>query len=215
MGFTLFVGNSVTVPTYFLTFFSSLFFVRTSQLMQRVIPSLLISVFLTVLLLPSCGIFVPSDDYQRGERTTKTTKPPRGNSADYSTMGLRKGIVSDALDLTGVRYKYGGVDPQNGMDCSGMLNYVFQNAGITLRRSSREQVKDGFEIKQKDVQPGDLIFFARSGQVFHVALITDYDGEKMYVVHSTSSKGVIRQEILDNSYWTPKIHSYRDVITRQ
>lgn len=181
--------------------------------MQRIIYPLLLSVFLAIVLLPSCGIFVPSDDYKRGEKTT--VGKSNNSTTDFSTMPLRKGIVDDALNLSGVRYKYGGVDPKNGMDCSGLLNYVFQNAGITLRRSSREQVKDGFQIKKKDVKPGDLIFFARSGKVFHVALITDYDGDKMYVVHSTSSKGVIRQEILNNSYWTPKIHSYRDVITRK
>lgn len=176
--------------------------------MHRITSLLLFCATLVLLMLPSCGIFVPSDDYKR---ETPGTRP--GN--DYSTVALRKGIIDDALELSGVRYKYGGVDPKTGMDCSGLLNYVFQNAGITLRRSSREQVKDGFEIEQKEVQPGDLIFFSRGSKVFHVALITDYDGDKMYVIHSTSSKGVIRQEILNNSYWTPKIHSYRDVITRR
>lgn len=176
--------------------------------MRRLLYAFVLSGFLVVITFPSCGIFVPSDDYVRQKNTTTRS----GNDGSTS---IRRGIVADALELTGVRYKYGGVNPRSGMDCSGLLNYVFQNAGITLRRSSREQVKDGFQIKKRDVKPGDLVFFSRGGQVFHVALITEYDGQNMQVIHATSSKGVIEQEILHNSYWTPKIHSYRDVISRR
>lgn len=164
-----------------------------------------------ILSFTSCGIFVPSDDYARGERTSRTNTRPTTDA----TATLRLQIVEDAASLVGTRYRYGGVDPRRGMDCSGLLNYVFQNVGITLRRSSREQVKDGFAIKKRDVRPGDLVFFSRGGKIFHVAVISEYDGKNMYVYHSTSSKGVIRQEILNNSYWGPKIATYRDVISRR
>lgn len=159
-----------------------------------------------IMAAHSCGIFVPSDDYNG--RTEQ--RDNRTNTA--GTSSLRNGIINDAKALIGTNYRYGGVNPQSGMDCSGLMNYVFQNAGITLRRSSREQVKDGKEVRQKDIVPGDLVFFSKGGRVFHVALVTDYDGDELYVIHSTSSKGVIRQEILGSSYWSPKIHSFRNVI---
>jgi cell wall-associated NlpC family hydrolase len=189
-----------------------LFFRRTP------LPTLLL---LSAFFLSGCGVFVPSDDYKRGEpssgkdRTTTATNNNRntGNST-ASVIALRQRIVDEAENLTGTKYRYGGVDPASGMDCSGMLNYVFQNEGIMLRRSSREQVKDGVDIKKKEVKPGDLVFFSNAGQVFHVALIAEYNGsDRMYVIHSTSSKGVIRQEILQNSYWGPKISSFRNVIS--
>lgn len=163
-----------------------------------------------IFSISACGIFVPSDDYgtNTGSATSSANKP------SGTTTSLRNQVVADATELLGVKYHYGGVDPRRGMDCSGMLNYVFQNVGIMLRRSSREQVKDGVQIRKKEVKPGDLVFFARGGTVFHVALVAAYDGgNKMEVIHSTSSKGVIRQEILNNSYWAPKIHSYRNVIS--
>ena len=87
------------------------------------------------------------------------------------------------------------------MDCSGLCNYVFQNQGITLRRSSSEQAKDGVGINFRNAKAGDLVFFKKDGRVFHVAVIDEYDGHEMWVIHSTSSKGVIRQEIINNSYW--------------
>lgn len=164
-------------------------------------------------MISGCGIFVPSDDYARNGDGTYNTSGRR--TPTDGTASIRQQVVGDATELLGVSYRYGGVDPRRGMDCSGMLNYVFQNVGITLRRSSREQVKDGVAIRKKEVAPGDLVFFARGGTVFHVALVVAYDGgDQMEVIHSTSSKGVIRQEILNNSYWAPKIHSYRNVISR-
>ncbi|PHI19679.1 hypothetical protein CEQ90_11555 [Lewinellaceae bacterium SD302] len=178
------------------------------------------SALMALIFLTGCGIFVPSDDWNRdGTRTERTdNERPRntGNNDRYSGDGtetLRNQIINDAASLIGTKYRYGGVNPSSGMDCSGLMNYVFQNVGITLRRSSREQVKDGENIRKRDARPGDLVFFSKGGQVFHVALIVDYDGEdRMEVIHSTSSKGIIRQEILNNSYWTPKISSYRNVI---
>lgn len=180
------------------------------QIFQAAFIMLLIS-----LLIGSCGIFVPSDDWQRGDnRDDRTTNNHRPNDSD-GTAALRGQVVNDAIALIGTQYRYGGVNPNTGMDCSGLMNYVFQNVGISLRRSSREQVKDGKNIRKQDVRPGDLVFFSKGGQVFHVALVVAYDGgDRMDVVHSTSSKGIIRQEILNNSYWTPKISSYRNVINR-
>lgn len=162
-----------------------------------------------IFLIGSCGIFVPSDDYVRGRTQTNQERTRRPSDG---TASLRRQVVDDATELVGVAYRYGGVNPQTGMDCSGLMNYVFQNVGITLRRSSREQVKDGKAIRRETVRPGDLVFFQRDGRVFHVGVVASYDGETMDIIHSTSSRGVIRQEILHNGYWGPKIHSYRNVI---
>jgi len=162
------------------------------------------SMLLTSLLIVSCGAFVPSD----GNSTTS-----RNTFVDGSKR-LRSQIVDDSEELLGTKYRYGGVNPRSGMDSSGLTNYVFQNAGITLRRSSSEQAKDGVSVRFKDAQAGDLVFFKKGGQVFHVAVITNYDGNNMQVIHSTTSRGVIQEEVLHNSYWGPKVAFVRDVISR-
>lgn len=49
-----------------------------------------------------------------------------------------------ALGLIGVDYKYGGSSPERGLDCSGLVRYVFQEAvGVTLPRTSREMARLG------------------------------------------------------------------------
>ncbi|MEL6276861.1 MAG: C40 family peptidase, partial [Bacteroidota bacterium] len=151
----------------------------------------------------TCGAFAPSDGPSSESRTTYID----------GTQRLRNQIVDYSEELVGTKYRYGGVNPRSGMDCSGLTNYVFQNAGITLQRSSGEQAKDGSSIKLKDAQPGDLVFFKKGGRVFHVAVITNYDGNNMQVVHSTTSRGVIKEEVLHNSYWGPKVAFVRDVIS--
>ncbi len=172
--------------------------------------SILLCLLISFGFTTACGIFVPSDDYVRGERPARVSN----KGAVDATSTLRTQVIKDASSLKGTRYKYGGTNPKTGMDCSGLTNYVFLNAGISLNRSSKEQAKNGNAIKLKDAKAGDLVFFKNGGRIFHVALITEYTGDKLWVVHSTTSRGVISEEILSNSYWKPKIAFVRDVISR-
>jgi cell wall-associated NlpC family hydrolase len=64
----------------------------------------------------------------------------------------------------------------------------------------------GPSISQKEVNPGDLVFFKKKGRVFHVSIITDASPSKLWVVHSTTSKGVIKEDIMASRYWREKIY---------
>ncbi|MEL6845503.1 MAG: NlpC/P60 family protein, partial [Bacteroidota bacterium] len=66
------------------------------------------------------------------------------------------------------------------------------------------------------VKPGDLIFFSKNGRgkISHVALVVDHDREGISVAHSTTSRGVIVENISNSRYWKPKIKFARDVISR-
>ena len=49
--------------------------------------------------------------------------------------------------------------PSKGFDCSGFVQYVYKNClGINIRRTTKEQINDGFEVKKEDLLPGDLVF---------------------------------------------------------
>lgn len=171
---------------------------------------ILLCLFLCFGFVTACGIFVPSDDYVRGEKPARISN----KGATDATTSLRTQITKDASKLKGTRYKYGGINPKTGMDCSGLTNYVFQNAGIGLNRSSKEQAKNGSAIQLKDAKAGDLVFFKNGGRIFHVAIVTENTGDKLYVVHSTTSRGVISEDIFASSYWKPKIAFVRDVISQ-
>lgn len=114
------------------------------------------------------------------------------------------GISNTRIDLcqyakqfVGNPYVWGGTSLTKGADCSGFVQSVFRHFGVSLPRSSREQVNVGTKISLADAQPGDLIFYAKGGTINHVAL---YIGNGQ-VVHASSPKTGIR--ISNATYRSP------------
>ena len=120
-----------------------------------------------------------------------------------STLGAS--AASFALSLLGSPYRNGGTDP-TGFDCSGLVQYVFGQAGLALPRSVREQVRLGVPVTDDDIEAGDLLFFAIDGRsVSHVAIAVDRDG----FVHAPSTRGVVREERLSADYWRRRFSGAR------
>ncbi len=119
-------------------------------------------------------------------------------------------ITTTALGLVGVDYKFGGNTPDQGLDCSGFVRYVFQHAtGIALPRSSREQARVGREIDKSQLEPGDLLFFnTRRFQFSHVGV---YLGDNRFI-HSPSRGGSVEVVNFDNRYWQKTFNGARRVL---
>ena len=85
-----------------------------------------------------------------------------------------------ALGLIGVNYKFGGNTPDSGLDCSGLVRYVFQEVtGVTLPRTSKEMSSLGAKVGAGDLKPGDLVFFNTRRFAFsHVGI---YLGDNRFV----------------------------------
>lgn len=99
-------------------------------------------------------------------------------------------LLAEARTWLGVPYMWGGND-RNGVDCSGFVTQVFQNAlQIKLPRTSASQCDYCTTVDSRKLQPGDLVFFdttgAREGRVSHVGLYIG-DGN---MIHASSTKGV-------------------------
>lgn len=72
-------------------------------------------------------------------------------------------VLGLARSLVGTPYVWGGDSPQQGFDCSGLVQYVYGAAGIDLPRTSEEQARVGSAVPGlAQAQPGDLVFFAGS-----------------------------------------------------
>ena len=127
---------------------------------------------------------------------------------------LRQDVVRYAKEQLGTKYRYGGDTPK-GFDCSGFTSYVMNHFNITLSRSSRYQAQEGKKIDVRNVQAGDLVFYKRSkaGKVFHVSMVIENNRKGIQVIHSTS-RGVVIDNISESSYWSPKLSSARDVISK-
>jgi peptidoglycan hydrolase CwlO-like protein len=96
-------------------------------------------------------------------------------------------VVAYASNFLGTPYRWGGTTPA-GFDCSGFTQYVYRHFGISLGRSSRNQIYDGFGISRDELQPGDLVFYGRNGIPNHMGI---YVGNGMYI-HSPRTGDVIK-----------------------
>jgi peptidoglycan DL-endopeptidase CwlO len=118
-------------------------------------------------------------------------------------------VVGTALSLRGEPYRDGGDGP-GGFDCSGFTRYVFAQHGVTLPRGVREQFRVGRNIRPRDLEPGDLIFFKTTEPgASHVGIAVGGDE----FVHAPSSAGVVRVERLSSSYWSARFVGARRVGT--
>lgn len=124
----------------------------------------------------------------------------------YDYHKERSQVLRVARTQIGKHYKYAGNGPDH-WDCSGLTFASYDKVEIKLPRTARAMSKlDDKGIEVKDSKPGDLIFFKKGGRVFHVSIITEYDEGKLWVVHSTTSQGVVEEDVLASSYWKEKIH---------
>ena len=100
------------------------------------------------------------------------SKPSRGDSTVSATGNA---VVDYAYKFLGTPYQWGGTTP-SGFDCSGFTQYVFKNAaGVSLPRTTYDQINVGVAVSYNDLQPGDLVFphtghvgiYVGGGQMIH------------------------------------------------
>ncbi|MEI6408813.1 MAG: C40 family peptidase [Bacteroidota bacterium] len=122
-------------------------------------------------------------------------------------------MIQYAQKYVGSPYKYGGESP-SGFDCSGFTSYVLKQYGVKLSPASAEQAKQGVKIPLDRARQGDLLFFGDATHIQHVALIVENKKDGIVCVHSTTSRGVIIENVTTSNYWKPKILYARDVISK-
>lgn len=160
-------------------------------------------VLISSLGLASCG---PLASIQKTE-----TSVERVESLSFEQR-LRKYIPETTSDYLGKSYVYGAKGP-NAFDCSGFTSHVLRQFDIMLMGSSMGQAKQGRAISPSEAQPGDLVYFANSsGQVNHVAIVVANGPEGLEVIHATTSRGVVRDNITTSSYWAPRLAGARCVV---
>jgi NlpC/P60 family len=130
-----------------------------------------------------------------------------------SEDNYRVGVAGVAQNYLGIPYVLGARGPQS-FDCSGFTSYIFNEFGAKMHPLAATQSQEGFSTDLQAVRAGDLVFFGKGSNISHVAMVVRRDQEGITVVHCTTSRGVIVENINKSHYWSPKIRLARNVINR-
>jgi cell wall-associated NlpC family hydrolase len=153
-----------------------------------------------LMLALACPIAVAADSESDTSKVLNTL---------HSFTDRATSLAIEAMSLIGIQYRRGGNSPEHGLDCSGLVRYVFREArGAELPRTSAEISKLGENIQKQDLQPGDLVFFNTLKHAFsHVGI---YLGDNKFI-HSPSAGGAVRIESMDLSYWKARFNGARRI----
>ncbi len=121
-------------------------------------------------------------------------------------------IVLFSMNLLDTKYNWGGKKPDFGLDCSGLVSYVFNNTtNIKLKGAARDIVKKGQSIPlsfvhYKKLEPGDLLFFNTTGKPYsHVGI---YIGNNQFL-HASSAKGRVIVTNLSKPYYLNRLEEIK------
>ncbi|MDP2880546.1 MAG: C40 family peptidase [Azonexus sp.] len=157
----------------------------------------LIPIFLSALVLAACSGPAPRSSGS-AETITQASRPvsEKGNEVVFYAMGL--------ID-TG--YRFGGKNPEAGLDCSGMVSYIYgRAAGLKVQGSAADIARNGRVIERAELRPGDLVFFNTLNRSFsHVGI---FIGDARFV-HAPSTNGRVRIDRLSDAYYASRFEAAR------
>jgi cell wall-associated NlpC family hydrolase len=120
-------------------------------------------------------------------------------------------LASAALEYLGVKYSFGGDEPDTGFDCSGLVTFAAEKSlGLKLPRRSAELAHEGTAVKKTELQKGDLVFFNTRGKRYsHVGI---YLGDHKFI-HAPRAGSTVRVESMDITYWKKRYNGARRLET--
>ncbi len=160
--------------------------------------TLLSSFALAILLaLPGCSTTPTSIS-----RATTTAPYVKFDNTDDAAQ-----VVMYAYGLIGTGYRFGGRNPEAGLDCSGMVSYIVEQvSGKRLPHNAARIAAATRKIDRNELQPGDLVFFnTLNRRHSHMGI---YLGDGKFI-HAPSSKGKVRIEAMSNRYFSSRFDGAR------
>ena len=151
---------------------------------------------LLTLLLAACSSVPPAPQGSSEASPARPAASAKGNE-----------VTLFALALIDTGYRFGGKNPEAGLDCSGMVAYIYGKAvGVKVSGSAADIARKGHPVERASLRPGDLVFFnTRNAPFSHVGI---YIGENRFV-HAPSSNGRVRIDQLNASYYAQRFEAAR------
>ena len=121
-----------------------------------------------------------------GAATDATAATDLTGAATTGTSSGGQAVVDEAKKYLGVPYVWGGTNPATGLDCSGLVQHVYEKFGVDLPRVSYQQATAGTQVASlAEAQPGDILAFG--SPVHHVAI---YMGDNKMIEAPRPGKNV-------------------------
>lgn len=108
--------------------------------------------------------------------------------------------VQVAVAQKGDPYAWGYAGPDR-FDCSGLLMYSFQRAGLSLPRTTSAQYGALRHIPQSQMRRGDLMFFHSGGNIYHAAMFLGRNNGQVWLLHASRSGTPVKRDPLWTSSW--------------
>jgi cell wall-associated NlpC family hydrolase len=144
------------------------------------------------------GATMPVVDME--QMAARSSGLPAGQSAQ---------VLAIARDLLGQPVVWGGASPAQGFDCSGLVQYVYRQAGINLPRTADLQFLVGRTVPPASLQPGDLVYFTTyEPGASHVGI---YIGKDKFI-HTSFSKGIVAIGDMNDSYFVQRYYGAKRVL---
>ncbi len=139
-----------------------------------------------------------------------SSSPKLAGSSKYASVDAakRQPVMKNALSYIGTPYRYGGNHPEEGFDCSGFVNYVFnETTHLKLPRKTSMIASVSRPVTKSTLKKGDLVFFNTSGPYTHMGI---YIGNNKFV-HAPSSRnnGKVRVDSLNSRYFAQRFTDAR------
>ena len=152
---------------------------------------------LAVLLLAGCG----RDDVRPTPRAAATVPTRDWPVVTPDDPASANAVLMRAISLVGTPYRYGGISPKTGFDCSGFVYYLYGAVfGQRIPRMPHEMVREATPVARGDLQKGDLVMFGHRGAITHVGI---YSGNGQFV-HATHRGSPVMVTSLDADYFNTR-----------
>lgn len=137
------------------------------------------------------------------------TPAPTVTPTPSPTPSLSQQITALAQQYIGSPYVFGGASPVTGFDCSGLVQWVLGQIGVSVGRTAAGQYAAGEPVPPDQLAPGDLVFFANTYMpgISHVGV---YVGDGQFVDAATERTGV-RRASLSEPYWAARFVGARRI----